>query len=279
MKDASGIYRLVHQDTYICEFETSVSAFDAKIGRTITFSRMKTVQNVKGIFDKKLNDLQLPPLLMTVLAFDIDDIQPCISGDEKSIPISAANRIPFSQIPETFTNVLLVESLQPLKELGFCIMSQTPIYSCQFNPFFNSREGLVIYHKSQCDTLTMSYTSTGALSYDTCSDDEEFSTGSPSDDTDNKKSSGESLYLSVIEMKKKKISGQVYAEALNMASQLAAKYTMKGNTQIKRIVAYCMTTCEENDNNVGSISKMVLDFIKCESTVCETDECYPSKSV
>lgn len=249
-----GIYKCVTEGVYFYEYETSHPASSAKINicrRPIEWS---------NLFHGQSNALPIT-LKMAVVLVKQEELDDGIRVDKSS-------QFPLAKTPEVFINAVLVHNLKPLSSHGFVVESQKALCQGAYNPFFNSRPDLVIYHSTRCvverNTLTLATLTSG---------DETKANEMETEPTET-----DDLHFLVTELKKdeQKNDSQLYAEAFNSASQLATKCFREGKLkELSKAVIYCIYTCEENERIIGKLSKFVVDFSNSKSEIFELDEWKP----
>ena len=245
-------------DIYFYEYSESVAASDAQLNINLHISRMVHVKDWEDLFeDKIVNTRCIITLKMAVLYMDQREY---LEGTSQT-SVHCIPRFPLSKTPEVFTNALLVHNLQSLKSEGFSVESQKALLSgCAYNDYFQSKADLVIYHKARCiQENTLKFVSVQSVP---CPKEEIAEDAT-------------SLSFITAEIKSKD-PGQMFAEALNSATQLAAMYIRSGQLQqLSRVVIYCILTCEDADSILGQISKFVLNFSESRSGVYMVDQWSP----
>ena len=172
-----------------------------------------------------------------------------------------------SEMPEVMSNKWLESLLDSFVVSQKCVREH-----CVFNTYYNSKPDVVIFDKKALvkdDGLCLAIISdTGSV--DMADDSESSSLSSLS-------SPSEALWFTVMEMKKKSGSageGQLYAEALNTASQLAVTCLLE-KRQFTSVNIYCISTTENGDIIQGKVSLLVLDFKNSKSKLYRSYEWSP----
>ena len=232
----AGIYKRIYEGVYFFEYTKPVAASTAKFENT-EVSSVTEVASWVNLFNEQ-NAIVSPPLSMKL------KMAVLIVEEEKlaaeNIAVSLLSRFPSSKTPEVFTNAFLVHNLQKeLPKHGFVVESHNAICKGTYNQLFQFRADMVIYHKGRC----IQKDTTLVLASVTTVTNEEEDEDTPMQDEK------ETLYLSVSELKKakQKENFQMYDEALNSASQLAAVcFLGKKLTKLSKAVVNVCCSAYEN---------------------------------